>query len=350
MEENNITYLLGAGASANAIPVVQNFKEKLDDFLNFFNTDLNKVPLETILRKNQVNLDLISKFTSITDEIKRHHTPDTLGKKLFLNNSLNSNFDLNDFKLYLSLYFIYLQFRQFETYPKFNIDFRYDVFWSTLLNLNTKKLPNNIKIISWNYDLQIELSYFNIFNSLGFDKVFQEINSYPFKNIENPSIIKLNGSAGLIEVNDDQTKFVDLIYLQMGNSIIKYLDEYFNSNVNQSLKFAWENDTFEVIQKAKKIIEETDILVIIGYSFPTFNREVDLAILGGKNFDKVYIQDMTKSSGELLIDKFNNINLFSTIPTDIVPIQSNEFYIPFEFNNTNSSKENYKLQWLKGNK
>ena len=165
MEENNITYLLGAGASANAIPVVQNFKEKLDDFLNFFNTDLNKVPLETILRKNQVNLDLISKFTSITDEIKRHHTPDTLGKKLFLNNSLNSNFDLNDFKLYLSLYFIYLQFRQFETYPKFNIDFRYDVFWSTLLNLNTKKLPNNIKIISWNYDLQIELSYFNIFNS-----------------------------------------------------------------------------------------------------------------------------------------------------------------------------------------
>src|SRR5690606_6698650 len=42
-------------------------------------------------------------------------------------------------------------------------------------------------------------------------------------------------------------------------------------------------------------IKETNVLVIIGYSFPFFNREIDMTILNSinlNNLNAVYIQDL----------------------------------------------------------
>jgi len=69
-------------------------------------------------------------------------------------------------------------------------------------------------------------------------------------------------------------------------------------------------------------------LVIIGYSFPFFNREIDREIMGEINFEKlkkIYFQDPFRD-GEFLRGQFN-------IP-DNVEIKNikepDQFHIPFE--------------------
>jgi hypothetical protein len=84
-------------------------------------------------------------------------------------------------------------------------------------------------------------------------------------------------------------------------SIYKSLHSFpFHNEIggNKLLSFAWEytnpdytiapNDT---INKALKIGEKTEVLVVNGYSFPNFNRIVDKEIFSKmKGLEKVYIQ------------------------------------------------------------
>ncbi|MCC6753778.1 MAG: hypothetical protein IT266_07320 [Saprospiraceae bacterium] len=53
-----------------------------------------------------------------------------------------------------------------------------------------------------------------------------------------------------------------------------------NSNVEFLINFAWEkedgNKYSEIaIKKAKEILKDTNILIIIGYSFPAYNYQID---------------------------------------------------------------------------
>jgi len=64
-----------------------------------------------------------------------------------------------------------------------------------------------------------------------------------------------------------------------------------------NLSFAWEDEgtrgepTLPIVKKAIECSQDTDILVVIGYSFPFFNREVDRKIIGAMtNLRKVYFQ------------------------------------------------------------
>ncbi|MBI5916429.1 MAG: hypothetical protein HY842_13715 [Bacteroidetes bacterium] len=58
---------------------------------------------------------------------------------------------------------------------------------------------------------------------------------------------------------------------------------YLGNELDHYLNFAWELDRNEVAQKAvsaaKEIMKNTDVLVIIGYSFPNFNKRIDRNIL-----------------------------------------------------------------------
>ena len=60
-----------------------------------------------------------------------------------------------------------------------------------------------------------------------------------------------------------------------------------------SLSFAWEKEKYEteINQIAADAIKETQVLVIIGYSFPFFNRAIDQSVLKSMKPYKVYIQD-----------------------------------------------------------
>lgn len=106
-------------------------------------------------------------------------------------------------------------------------------------------------------------------------------------------IIKLNGTAFMYDKTNLQ--IVDTFfdpYSTMGiiPSIYKfYLDKY--KNIDTGLSFAWEKDS-KIKQSIEKTVYNADVLVIIGYSFPDYNRDIDKEIFDKMpNLKKIYIQD-----------------------------------------------------------
>ena len=76
----------------------------------------------------------------------------------------------------------------------------------------------------------------------------------------------------------------------------KYTELIDNEEPKSSLSFAWENWDDEkqaIIPYTVEDVADTNVLVVIGYSFPFFNREIDRQIIGGmEKLEKVYFQDM----------------------------------------------------------
>jgi hypothetical protein len=130
-------------------------------------------------------------------------------------------------------------------------------------------------------------------------------------------MVKLNGDAiwhRELNGKKDTATIFDSLDLAKDNVdlLSDFLQAYQSSDIfdlrddnNDSpfryFNFAWEiDDNFvekyqgyrQNITAAEKIASETEILVVIGYSFPVFNREVDNRLFQKmKNLSKVYIQD-----------------------------------------------------------
>ncbi len=65
---------------------------------------------------------------------------------------------------------------------------------------------------------------------------------------------------------------------------------------NILIRYSWDQDEYGkiAVEQAKQVLAQTEILVIIGYSFPFFNREIDAEILKSYNpsdLNRIYIQD-----------------------------------------------------------
>ncbi len=190
------------------------------------------------------------------------------------------------------------------------LDPRYDVLFAALLNEESRKLPKNINFVSWNYDVQFELSFGSFFNFdifLAFDtlKVYPSPFGRNEKDIYDAKFLKLNGTAGLsyTQKSDPRNSAYQFFEPNKEASAIEIIEKctstlvnilHYNDKDDESmLHFAWE-DKPEIRasrSRAKKIIEETDVLIVIGYSFPIYNRSIDKQILSGfKTGKKVYLQ------------------------------------------------------------
>ena len=77
------------------------------------------------------------------------------------------------------------------------------------------------------------------------------------------------------------------------------------------------------------IFEQTEVLIIIGYSFPTFNDEVDKKLMNAlkqsKKLRMIYYQD-PKASEELLYTRFGivkeKIKIVKDVTQFILPLDS----------------------------
>lgn len=113
-------------------------------------------------------------------------------------------------------------------------------------------------------------------------------------------------------------------------------------NLNESLlyfNFSWESDQ-SFIDKylgynynrevAIKIAEETVYLVLIGYSFPVFNRGLDKALIDSmKSLKKVCIQDPNCESIKSIMEREFDIFKDNKIPFQLEK-NTAQFLIPFE--------------------
>ena len=246
---------------------------------------------------------IISHMLELKLHCAEYPTIDTYAKMLFTTKRTK---EYERLKRQLSVYFLLVQ----EPNRR---DIRYDGFIASLIDENTGKLPN-INVLSWNYDAQFEFAiadYVPKHDKLATITAFlNERNKVfkmnPFFDDDRFTLIKLNGTAFF-----EQTKVGTT--LQVGNFRGDYWDdmpeddklslfedflahaEYENGPYECGLSYAWEH--FATLEAAfnrdlQQKLVHTQTLVVIGYSFPYVNRQVDRMLFEYMpQLQTIYIQD-----------------------------------------------------------
>lgn len=239
----NVTYLLGAGASANCLPTYVNFFERFRRFGDIFKeTNQFYNSLEKTQKNDVLNIRRI--IDKILEEFQFHNTPDTIAKKYFHSN-LHSP-ELTELKEVLILFFLHQQIlKQKENEKNIGelefrqpLDKRYDAFLASLLKPIKGKIEpyEQFKILTWNYDLQFEIAYSRYLGQ-NIPYCQKQLQSYPSilsdgdQNIDlnKFSIVHLNGVA--YARGNSSTGHKDFLgsFFNDDQFVLAYLTEVFHS-------------------------------------------------------------------------------------------------------------------------
>lgn len=327
--KNQIFYLLGAGASVMqnkltkkaCLPLANDFNEKLDKLRYFVKegtTSIYPTDTESILDKlpfqNEALNIFIDKFLK---DISSADTIDEAMRYYYLNDNKES-FEFNK-KMISIIFYIFENIEQTR-------DPRYKQFLMTMIEGKNFRLPNNIKILNWNYDNQFEHACYEI-----------QDDKENIKNILNDNnYFKINGSANFQEI---KKKVIERLSQQQNNELIEIRENFSKfENMPNEIDFAWEEE-FEskFINKIKKISniknnETQSILVVIGYSFPFINHKYDFELIKAINPTKIYIQNPTIYDESFEYDFLTKMGIYSQIDKFSFKIinDCSRFYIPKE--------------------
>lgn len=332
-----VNYILGAGASAKAVPVVIEINAAIQNVIDEINhPDFKKLVAEY----GKLDIPTVQALRNLEEELvwmmsmeKEHATIDTYAKKLSIRRDYRT---LNRLKIVFSLF---LSVHQANT----RIDNRYDYFLAALLEDNAQ-FTNDVNIVSWNYDNQLELAYSEYAQVNSLSECASELKMV-LKNMDEKKInaqgfnfLKVNGSTSVFDNIRSRSYYFlpKLKYESPGELWYDALQMFIalkKENTNRSaLSFAWERygATKEYFAKVSETFLNTEVLVIIGYSFPFFNRIIDREILSkANNLKRVYIQDLRPND---IVDKLiETLPEFSVSRNNIRLIdRTNEFFIPHE--------------------
>lgn len=283
---SHLTYLIGAGASKNALPL-DNELVKVMEELNLIG---RKHPKEII---DQSYFDSFeNRFKKVVELASKESSIDTLAKKHQYNSYM-----FYDIKNLIWSYF------SIEA-GKNNIDKRYTNLLLRVQDDNASrfKLKENVSFLTWNYDLQIAEAIASI-DHIDIGKVAEKYYTHPGYELLYPDLINrnskpklfklihLNGCAGYYRKLPDNNYThwcgCDIADPHRYNDFIRLVEQNFytntiNSSSNRnSISFAFENNHFkeQSLKYSKQIAAETTHLVIIGYSLPDFNKSIDSQIL-----------------------------------------------------------------------
>jgi len=335
----NITFLFGAGASKEALPITKEIPERLNEIIKRVESNELMLSNDDYFKNNnqypkrRIQGFLIEDMKWLLEQSSRHASIDTFAKKLYLT---RKNEELLRLKNAFSCYLILEQAK-----PK--TDSRYDVFYASILKTTSFSFPKNINVVSWNYDFQFEKAYSEYSNS---DELYHNQSSlnvitefYEFTpDIGGFCILKLNSTTNIWQQhNSSHVQYIKDVPVGLDINLIDQVVESYSfvkfnpQGYRSTLSFAWEGQSFnnrDLLSIAKKAIEKSNVLVIVGYSFPYFNREIDKDIINAMpNLKKVYYQSPDSIK---LIDKL--IALRDDLRNKIDPIiETEQFYIPNEF-------------------
>lgn len=330
-----VTYLFGAGASANALPIVNNIPQKLNELIDFLQSAQYRLKGNRFSGKDltdktaeEYQREMINDLKWLKQNADEHASVDTFAKKLYLKKEMKQ---LKKLKHSLSLF---LMFEHKRNKP----DIRYDAFFAAILT-SLHKLPVNLRIISWNYDLQFEQSFTQYMSA-----DIAENQSHLNVSEKNSSLLssrrfgiyKLNGSIFIDTFHrrrkllyaSDFNKQIDREFIS--NVIQNYITWKRSSDIDNSLSFAWEEnlDGGEFMSLVSEETIDTEVLVVIGYSFPFFNREIDRAIIQSmESLRRVYFQ---APDADNLKERFQAIRDDIPIENLIPKYDTEQFFLPNE--------------------
>lgn len=359
----NITYLFGAGASAQAMPTVGELHTSLKVMYDYFTEILKLAPqkksslaamgiMDSYGEEGLVKIKrLIEVIEALGRLVKSHASIDTLFKKIFLANadylgvSIKHNGKAKFHKdELLSVYNFLLLFMEYSVYrdhdfylnykkyeqneegesipnpawlymkSKIDIDLRYDAFLATILERDTNgglRLPKNLKLVSWNYDIQLERALNGFILNSG-REVVNSILKYCSEGVDNPSFFKLNGSSLIFDSKGSElnklgnriieSQFFDSPLIVAYLKSIELIENEIKPKFVSKIIFEWDSSSEYVRKNCLKSIRETDILIVIGYSFPTFNRLTDRKLYQSmSNLDRIYIQNQPDKTDEIVM-------------------------------------------------
>lgn len=354
---NNVTYYLGAGASYNAMPVV----DQMPAGLFFLRKYLTRADFAAVrLEANEI----IKDATWLINEHKKYYSVDTAAKVYYHQEGRESE-NLRRLKKIVTFYFIVEQSEVIQEdfnnakkalldsdswkgvfdYDKLEkagkleaVDRRYFRLLAYFLGSNdVPTLPSNLNFITWNYDRQLEQAFAHFmpkrgtapFRLEGVPGLASDVHHNRPEGLK--EVCHLNGKAGVIQekykISDMGLQYQDESLIECRNGLVSM---YGNLSEGNLLKFAWEENeyTSKVLNLAKEILRKTNVLVVVGYSFPNFNRTVDTELLnafkegGGVGIEKkVVFQDPNKARAEAMQKVFGLDYVEPFLETD-------EFFIP----------------------
>ncbi|TGM88999.1 hypothetical protein [Leptospira licerasiae] len=330
---SKVLYILGAGASAGCIPIVGAMNS---DLIEFSRRIYKTVPSPPAPEPNVIASDVLSEvFVEdciwLGKEAQSHGTIDLFAKKLYLQRKYD---ELSRLKCTLSFYLLLIQM-------SVRHDIRYDVFLTTIAQLGQESvsLPKDLIISTWNYDNQILLSLSYLLDFFDPNYALQHLNIRPWHKEskykeEIPSLFHTNGLAGFVNSSFTSFDFYGLLSKGLNDdSIVEFNKRYeeLKEGINKIeilINFAWEKGGLveSVREEFYQRIKDVEVIVVIGYSFPTFNREYDRRVFReAKSLKKIYVQDRNPAGP---IERLNSILDKNFIITPIKDV--NQFYIPSE--------------------
>ncbi|WP_149274687.1 hypothetical protein [Pareuzebyella sediminis] len=333
-----ITYLLGAGASAKALPTVKQIKNEKRISKSAIRLGHAKLSDNEFFKINGVDTketkwfyqrNLIDDLNWLQEIGNKHASIDTYAKKLTIRGKYE---ELDKLKIVLSIYLALEQL--FSGY-----DERYDSFFASIIDADGC-LPDNVNILTWNYDNQIEMAYSEFSGQTSIDHNTKLLgiltkdsrrvkpNALPIYRINGVGGYKTFGSKNIYSFLPENSPLSNDILEKL---ICKYVEISTNKNILPGISFAWEGEpeTHSMFKEIEESIKDSEILVIIGYSFPFFNRKIDKKIFGlMKNLRKIYYQDLYAPSFQ---DRLKGIvNLPDKFPL-LAYQETDQFLLPYEF-------------------
>ena len=325
-------YFDGVGHCANIIsgvPIVNEIPGRLQWLIQRIRDIENKNQEHHIGASNPHRIELINELEWLASNASKHASIDTFAKKLFLTDNRTDYYRL---KRGLT---IFLNYEQMVNPP----DPRYDSFLASILQNKRDGFPDDVSIVSWNYDVQLEMAYREYYphediGTLSYllnvrDKNQEGKSDEPYRETKGFRVLKLNGSAYVnSEVyNADASD----------NDSIEKLCKLYQSitNKNRLLSFAWEEPREHYIQRIFDCVKDASVLVVIGYSFPFFNREIDRMVFKSmRSLGKIYIQDPNAENvkqslrSALTPEQLTMAKLMNHV--ECIPINENQFFLPPE--------------------
>ena len=304
--EHALVYLLGAGASHPSLPLAREVPSRMIHWGKL----LSELPREsaepnTGHRFQEMSEEMVSWGT----EASGHYSVDTLAKKLFLTHKRDELWRL---KASMSAFFMLEQATR-------RAEQRYDSFFAAVLESPGKPptLPDNVWILTWNYDLQLERAYYQYCPDL----------SGVYDNITNCNrIVRLNGLLGRAinkgtgdEYNLDLSVDKNTVFSQVAK-------EYWQLRANEPIiTFAFEKQNLE--PQLKPLSKKKCTLVVVGYSFPFFNRRFDKLILQSfLEVDRVVLQVLPEHAAA--IEK--RMSALRSLPNFEIVDDRDQFFVPYE--------------------
>lgn len=232
---------------------------------------------------------LVNDLLWLKEQSAAHATIDTFAKKLFLT---KQKYNFYKVEMLLSIFFV---IEQIINKP----DGRYDTFLASVLTTDLN-LPDNITIATWNYDSQFEIAYKKYLTGCSYSELRNRLKICDLKDDyvnlfkdKCNKIFKVNGTANFMKTLPI-TEFVKIDEKILTIVLEHYIKDSENPEGTR-LSFAWDFSHFENGKLnifLKDAVKDAKTLIVIGYTFPFFNREIDRGIFDAMgNLRKIYIQD-----------------------------------------------------------